>query len=61
MENGGNKSVFMEFFEEDEKPIWITTYADMMTLLLVFFILLYSIYYIDTEDFKQSVSAIEIS
>ncbi|MEM7206287.1 MAG: OmpA family protein [Pseudomonadota bacterium] len=55
------KNAFSEFFEEDEKPIWMTTYADMMTLLLVFFVLLYSIYFIETEDFKESVSAIEIS
>ena len=55
------KSSFQEFLEEDEQPAWITTYADMMTLLLVFFVLLYSIYFLETEDFKESVSAIEIS
>ena len=58
----GDKSNFDEFFDDDgDKPAWLTTYADMMTLLMVFFILLYSIYFLDTQDFKASVSAIEIS
>ena len=55
------KSSFQEFFEDEEQAAWITTYADMMTLLLVFFVLLYSIYFLETEDFKASVSKIEIS
>ena len=56
-----SKSSFSEFFDEAEKPIWLTTYADMMTLLMVFFILLYTMYFLDAEEFKASVSAIEIS
>lgn len=56
-----SKSSFSEFFDEDDKPAWLTTYADMMTLLMVFFILLYAIYYLDTEDFKNSVAGIKVS
>jgi chemotaxis protein MotB len=56
-----SKSSFSEFFGEDEKPAWLTTYADMMTLLLVFFIMLYTIYRLEAEEFKASVSGIEIS
>ncbi len=52
---------FSEFFDEDERPIWLVTYADMMTLLMVFFILLYAIYYLDTQKFKESLSGIEIA
>ncbi len=55
------KSSFSEFFDQQDANIWVTTYADMMTLLLVFFILLYSIYYLDAQRFKASLSSIQIS
>jgi chemotaxis protein MotB len=35
-----------------DTPKWLSTYADMITLVLVFFILLFSISQIDAEKFK---------
>ncbi len=40
-------------------PAWMTTYGDMMTLLLVFFVLLYSFSVIDIEKFQGFISALQ--
>ncbi len=40
---------------------WILTYADLMTLLLVFFVLLFSISSLNTERFKLAVTSIQTS
>ena len=45
----------------DEKGAWIVTYADLMTLLLVFFILLYSISSLNMEKFKHAIQSIQVS
>jgi len=45
----------------DEKRGWIVTYADLMTLLLVFFILLYSISSLNLEKFKRAIQSIQFS
>ena len=42
-------------------PEWMTTYGDMVTLLLAFFVLLYSYSVIDVQKFRQIVSSIQIS
>lgn len=47
--------------EEQELAGWIVTFADLMTLLLVFFVLLYSISALNIEKFKQAMSSIQIS
>lgn len=39
--------------EEGRAPSWITTFSDLMSLLLTFFILLYSMSTVDAEKFKQ--------
>ena len=39
------------------KDAWLNTYADMITLILVFFILLYSMSSIDQEKYKMLVKA----
>ena len=39
------------------KDGWLVTYADMVTLILVFFILLYSISTIDQEKYRLLVKA----
>ena len=39
------------------KDAWLNTYADMITLILVFFILLYSMSTIDQEKFRMLVKA----
>ena len=45
----------------DEKEGWIVTYADLMTLLLVFFVLLYSISSLNLEKFKHAIKSIQVS
>ena len=42
-------------------PAWMTTYGDMMTLLLCFFILLYSFSVIDVDLFDEVMSALQVS
>jgi len=42
-------------------PEWMTTYGDMVTLLLCFFILLYSYSVIDVQKFAQIISSIQVS
>lgn len=47
--------------EEDERGgAWIVTFADMMTLILVFFILLYTIADFEDEAYKQLVESVTI-
>ncbi|HKL13216.1 MAG TPA: flagellar motor protein MotB [Halanaerobiales bacterium] len=40
-------------------PAWMTTFGDLMTLLLVFFVLLYSFSVIDLEKFRGFMSALQ--
>jgi len=44
---------------EPGSPAWMTTFGDMMTLLLVFFVLLYSFSSMDVEKFKGFISALQ--
>jgi chemotaxis protein MotB len=46
--------------DSDERE-WLVTYADLMTLLLVFFILLYSTSSLNMEKFKRAIQAIQVS
>lgn len=39
-------------------PLWMTTYADMVTLLLCFFVLLYGISNVDAEKFRGLMSSL---
>ncbi|WP_234978068.1 flagellar motor protein MotB [Halanaerobium kushneri] len=45
--------------DEGGSPAWMTTFGDMMTLLLVFFVLLYSFSTMDVEKFKGFISALQ--
>ncbi|NLL21176.1 MAG: OmpA family protein [Firmicutes bacterium] len=42
-------------------PAWMTTYSDMVTLLLAFFIFLYSFSSVDLQRFQEVMSAIQHS
>lgn len=42
-------------------PSWMTTYSDLMSLLLTFFILLYSMSNIDAEKFKNIAYSLQIA
>ena len=44
---------------DEDSGAWIATFADMITLLLVFFILLYSLSEIDVGRFKQAIASIQ--
>lgn len=46
--------------DEDDGGAWIVTFADMMTLILVFFILLYTISDFEDEAYKQLVESVTI-
>lgn len=39
---------------EENRDRWMATYSDMITLLLVFFVLLYSMSIVDLEKFKET-------
>ncbi|ODM27210.1 hypothetical protein A7W90_13875 [Clostridium sp. Bc-iso-3] len=39
-------------------PEWMTTYSDMVTLLLTFFVLLFSMSSVDSEKFKQITNSL---
>lgn len=47
--------------DEEEVPAWLMTYADMMTLLLVFFILLFSLSTFNKKKYDSALSSIQIA
>jgi chemotaxis protein MotB len=47
--------------DEEGAPAWMVTFADLVTLLLVFFILLFSISSVETEKFKSVLSSIQLA
>ncbi len=44
--------------DEGGSPEWMTTFGDMMTLLLTFFVLLYSMSEIDEESFEVALTSL---
>ena len=51
----------MEMVEAEESGnAWIVTFADMMTLLLVFFILLYTLSEFEDEAYRDLVSSVQV-
>ncbi len=54
-------SLMLSLAEEDEGAGWIVTYADLVTLLLVFFILMFAISTINLEKFKYAIKSIQES
>lgn len=51
----------MEGVEENDSSAWLFTFADMMMLILTFFVLLYSMSKIEVEKFKQIMSSVQSS
>ncbi len=54
-------SIIDDIADEEGAPAWMVTFADLVTLLLVFFILLFSISSVETEKFKSVLSSIQIA
>jgi chemotaxis protein MotB len=50
-----------DLMNKDTASGWLVTYADLMTLLLTFFILLFSISSMNLEKFRVALSAIQVS
>lgn len=50
-----------QLLEDNDNPSWITTFADLMTLLLVFFVLLFSISSIEKEAFEEAARSLNIA
>lgn len=57
----GDCSDMDELAAEEGAPSWMVTFADLVTLLLVFFVLLFSMSSIEMEDFKSVMSSIQIA
>jgi chemotaxis protein MotB len=53
--------VISELLHDESAGEWLVTYADLMTLLLTFFVLLFSISAMDLEKFKAALAAIQVS
>ncbi len=45
---------------EEAGARWIVTYADMMTLILVFFILLYTLNKYEEESFRSMIETVRV-
>lgn len=50
-----------EIIQEDQDPGWMMTYADLMTLLLVFFVLLFSISTVKKEQFASTIRSFQLA
>lgn len=48
------------FITYDDEATWLVTYADLMTILLVFFILLYILVSLETEKYKHAVETVKV-
>ena len=54
-------SDIVDIIEDDNEVTWLVTYADLMTLLLVFFILMYAISSLNLIKFKHIISSIQVN
>ncbi|MEM7562315.1 MAG: OmpA family protein [Pseudomonadota bacterium] len=48
------------FDQESGGSAWVVTFADMMTLILVFFILLYTLSSFEDEDYREMVESVQV-
>ena len=54
-------SSLSEMFEDEEGgSAWVVTFGDMMTLILVFFILLYTLADFEDEAYKELVESVQV-
>ena len=51
---------FNTFMTDDDSAPWLITFADIMTLLLVFFVLFYTLSSNEHEKYKQTVESIKV-
>ncbi|MBW1751860.1 MAG: OmpA family protein [Deltaproteobacteria bacterium] len=56
-----SKSNILDIIEDEDEAIWLVTYADLMTLLLVFFIIMYAISSINLLKFRSVLASIQFS
>jgi len=54
------RSLRSVFEDEEGGSTWIVTFADMMTLILVFFILLYTLADFEDEAYKELVESVQV-
>ena len=54
------RSLSSVFEDEEGGSTWIVTFADMMTLILVFFILLYTLADFEDEAYKELVESVQV-
>ena len=48
------------FITYDDDAPWLVTYADLMTIMLVFFVLLYTLSFFEKETYKRTIETIKI-
>lgn len=48
------------FITYDDEATWLVTYADLMTILLVFFVLLYTLAFFEKEKYRHAVETIKV-
>ena len=48
------------FEDEEGGSAWVVTFADMMTLILVFFILLYTLADFEDEAYKELIESVQV-
>jgi len=50
-----------QIYEEEGAPLWMVTFADMVTLIMTFFILYYSIASMNMQKFKEAIIGEEMA
>ncbi len=55
-----DNNFFNTFMTDDDSAPWLITYADLMTLLLVFFVLFYTLSFNDHEKYRKTVESIKV-
>ncbi len=50
-----------KFINDDDEATWLVTYADLMTILLVFFVLLFTLSAFKKEQYKNTIEEIKIN